>query len=386
MSPEQRVCPRCRALQPPSAVLAPGTTIERPQSRIVIDAKIGEGGMGVVWRAWVFRAPGARGSEEQPPHPVALKVLRPGLDARASAWSQAAKEALRQEAEALRLLSHPNVVSYSDLFEYGGALVLAIEYVDGETLEAVVARHRARARLAGGRNLPCMPLLRAWYYFQQLLGALAASHALGIVHRDVKPSNLLIRRDGLVKLGDFGIAHVAGAAHGAGAASVPTASPLPDAAAGTGAYMSPEQVLSRPVDRRSDLYSAATVLYETLAGRTPFTCEKGEFLVRASQVEAVPPSIRTWLPQAPPVVDRLFARALAKDPSVRFDNAIEMGDAFREALGLPETAEWLAQAEFARTARTARTPSAHTPSNERKLATLREFVAQGYKTVKFASG
>jgi serine/threonine-protein kinase len=145
--------------------------------------------------------------------------------------------------------------------------------------------------------------------------------------------------------------------------------------------MSPEQVLLRPVDRRSDLYSAATVLYEMLAGRTPFVREEGEFLLRASQVDAVPPPVRTWLPQAPPVLDQLFARALSKDPAGRFDNAIEMGDAFRDALGLPETPEWLAQAEFARTAGRPM-PAAAAAEKEKKLATLREFVAHGYKTMR----
>jgi serine/threonine-protein kinase len=366
-----RVCPQCGALQPSRESFAPRVTIDRGDSRLVIDARLGEGGMGVVWRAWVFRQPGTPGADS--PEPVALKVLRPQALIRPGT-----RELFLREAGALRRLSHPNVVAFHDLFEHEGSLVLAIEYVDGETLGAIVARHVARAHLSGGHGLPCMPLLRAWYYFQQLLGALAAIHALGIVHRDVKPSNLLVRRDGLVKLSDFGIARFEGA---------PSTAATQDVAPGTGAYMSPEQVLSRTVDLRSDLYSAAIVLYEMLAGRTPFPDGRGEFMVRKEQVETPPPSLRGYLPQAPPVIDALFARALAKDPAARFENAITMGDAFRTALGLPDTPEWRAQADIASAARTI--AETHGPESverdDKKLATLREFLAQGYKTMKLAS-
>jgi serine/threonine protein kinase len=368
---DPRVCPACGALQPARDAFAPGITIDRGDSRIVLDARVGEGGMGVVWRAWVFRAPTAGGPSE--PEPVGLKVLRPQAMARGGA-----RELFLREADALQRLSHPNVVGFHSLFEHDGNLVLATEYVDGETLAPILARHVARAHLSGGHALPCMPLLRAWYYFQQLLGALAAIHALGIVHRDVKPSNVLVRRDGLVKLGDFGIARLAGA---------PPTALTQEVAPGTGAYMAPEQVLSRAVDARTDLYSAAIVLYEMLAGRTPFLGERGEFLVRKDQVDAEPPPLRTFMPQAPPVVDALFARALAKDPAARFDGAIEMGDAFRDALGLPDTPEWRAQADIAVAARKiAETRGPESDETQvKKLATLREFVVHGYKTMKLAS-
>lgn len=328
--------------------------------------------MGVVWRAWVFHSPGHPDSGT--PRPVALKVLRahPAMEAR---------ELFVREARALQRLSHPNVVGFHDLFEHEQIMMMALEYVDGETLEAIIARHRARARLSGGGGLPCMPFLRSWHYFQQLLGALAAAHSLGIVHRDVKPSNMLVRRDGLVKLGDFGIARIEGAQRLAITS---------DFAPGTGAYMSPEQVLSHAIDGRSDLYSAATVLYEMLAGRTPFSPDQSEFLVRRDQVESTPPRIRTVFPQAPPILDALFARALAKEPGGRFDSAIEMGDAFRTALGMPESPEWRAQDDIARAAKTLAdtrtTPDAQHPEvTEKRLATLREFVVRGYQTRKFAA-
>jgi serine/threonine-protein kinase len=372
---DQRVCPRCHALQPTRESFAPRVTIDRGDARLVIDARLGEGGMGVVWRAWEFRAPGTPGAGDA--EPVALKVLRP--QAMAQGGQERVRDLFLREAEALKRLSHPNVVGFHDLFEHDGSLVLSIEYVAGETLDVIVARHIARAHLRGGHGLPAMPLLRAWYYFQQLLGALAAIHALGIVHRDVKPSNVLVRYDGLVKLGDFGIARFADG---------PVTAATRELAPGTGAYMSPEQVLSGPLDGRSDLYSAAVVLYEMLAGRTPFLGDQGEFLVRKAQVEAPPPPIRAFLPQAPPVVDALFARALAKDPASRFENAIEMGDAFRTALQLPDTPEWRAQADIAFAARTildTRGPESGIAAAQKKLTTLREFVVQGYKTMGHGS-
>jgi serine/threonine-protein kinase len=223
-----------------------------------------------------------------------------------------------------------------------------------------------------------MPFRRAWYYFQQLLGALAATNALSIVHRDVKPSNILIRRDGIVKLSDFGIARLV-------RDGMDRPSSDDGSAPGTGAYMSPEQVLSKPLDGRSDLYSAAIVFYEMLAGRPPFTSEnKSEFMVRQDHVETAPPRFRSLVPQAPPSLDSLFGRALAKDPAYRFHSAIEMGNAFRLALDLADTPEWQAQAEIAQQAPE---PEQSTEKNSReiRLATLREFVVKGYKTANMAS-
>ncbi len=386
---DQRVCPQCRALQPTRDAIAPGAAIDRGDARIVIDAQIGSGGMGVVWRAWVFRPPGTPAAEA--PEPVALKVLRAPTSSgtgRGHEGYQTARELFVREGASLERLSHPNIVAFRDLFEHAGALLLATEYVDGDTLEAVIGRQVARhdRTHAGPRSsrlprLPALPLLRAWYYFEQILGALAAIHALGMVHRDVKPSNVFVRRDGLVKLGDFGIARLAGG---------PTTTLTGEFAPGTGAYMSPEQVMSQPVDARSDVYSAGIVLYEMLSGQTPFGKDRPEFLVRKDQVEAAPPPIRALLPQAPEALDALLARALAKAPEHRYQSVLEMGDAFRSGLGLADAAEWHAQREIARIAGMAQESAGgqvgrSSPAAEQQLATLREFVVRSYKTEKMGS-
>jgi serine/threonine protein kinase len=368
-----RICPTCKTLQPLAIHHGPvgeGTTIDLGYGRIVVQTRIGEGGMGVVWRAWLFYAPSHPRAEEKP-IPVALKMLKP---------QASVQEDLRllffNEADALRSLSHPNIVRFFDFFEMGTSLALAMEFAEGDTLDEVISRHRARAQLSGQGALPGMPYRRAWYYFQQLLGALAATHALSIVHRDVKPSNILIRRDGIVKLGDFGIAHlvrdgIQRTTHGV----VP----------GTGAYMSPEQVLAQAVDGRSDLYSAAIVFYEMLAGRPPFLPDdKTEFTVRQEQVQATPPRFRTLVRQAPPALDALFARALAKDKTHRFHSAIEMGDAFRVALSLADTPAWQAQGEIARRAPEPEEPAEKT-ARQVRLATLREFVAKSYRTANMTA-
>ncbi len=364
------MCTVCGALQPqsPAVALAPGAQIDTGDARIVIDARLGEGGMGIVWRGWLFHAPGTPRANE-PPLPIALKVLTP------SARAQAELRALfAHEAEAMRNLSHPNVVRFYALVDRGDDVAIAMEYVDGDTLADVIARHVARARLAGSNALPGVPFLRAWHYFQQLLGALAGMHALGFVHRDVKPSNVLVRRDGVVKLTDLGIAQLA---------SDPPATRDPDVmTTGTGAYMSREQVLGLPLDGRSDLYSAGILLFEMLAGRTPFDPEeRGEFLVRHDQVETPPPSIRSFVPQAPPVLDALFMRALAKDPAARFATAIEMGNAFRNALGIPESPEWHAQAEMAHAAAVPAAARA-APARAARMETLRLLLVDRYRTAK----
>lgn len=306
-----------------------GTELDLGWGKVIVGDVVGEGGMGVVRRGWLYYNP-AGAHAGTPPHPVAIKVLHPLLKAR-----ERARQLFLGEAEALSRLSHPNVVHFFGLVQNDGQLAIVIELVEGRPLSHVIAWHSVHARKT---SIPCLPFMRAWQYFSQLLGALAAIHALGIIHRDVKPSNVLVRTDEVVKLTDFGIARVP-------AEEIRNTGGM---APGTGAYMAPEQVLGRDIDARADLYSAAIVLYEMLTGVTPFdTPGRNEIMIRTAQVEETPPAITRLVPQAPPVLDVLMARALAKDAIHRFGSAIEMGEAFRTALGLRKSPGWTAQQRLA---------------------------------------
>ncbi len=369
--------------------LSPGRTVERGFGRYVVDQVLGSGAMGTVYRAWLFFAP-TPGQPPREPVLVALKQLN-----RKSAGHPALRAFFSNEAEALRRLDHPNVVRFYELFamptaapppppvepdedtvEPGPMPIIAMEHVDGDTLEAVIGRSVARARQAHAPVQPALPFERAWYYLQQVLGALAAGHALGIVHRDVKPSNILIRRDGIVKMTDYGISHVVNPSHGEVAPSPSELSP------GTGAYMSPEQVLGRNIDGRSDLYSVAIVLYEAIAGRTPFLSQnRTEFSLRMDQVHTPPPPIRQFAPHASPALEHAFQRALAKSPEHRFGSAIEMGEAFRDALGIPSTPAWRALGDLAGVANPA---GSQDPARAAKVATLRQIIARSFATQPMA--
>lgn len=346
--PEARDCPRCGAILPAPVAPFPGGMVELGWGRVVLGAKLGDGGMGTVYRGWLSYNP-AGPFAGSPRHEVAVKVLHPMLSSR-----EHVRRLFQGEAEAMASLSHPNVVRFFGMSEASGQLAIVLELVEGDSLDRVIERSSRRA-VPGG--LPAMPFMRAWYYFQQLLGALAATHALGIVHRDVKPANLLLRHDGLAKLTDFGIARLpADVARTTGGMQP-----------GTGAYMSPEQVNGQQLDGRSDLYSAAIVLYEMLTGRTPFDAPgRSELVIRAAQLDEVAPPLCQFIPRAlidhpgaphaSAVLDQLMARALAKYPAHRFSSAIELGNAFRTALQLPDTSGWQAQQNFAHKAKSLADP------------------------------
>jgi eukaryotic-like serine/threonine-protein kinase len=330
-----RFCPHCgveQTEQPERVRIELGSELELGWGKAIVGQVIGEGGMGIVHRGWLYYNPRGRRAGT-PPHPVAVKVLHPLLKGR-----ERARKLFLGEARALARLSHPNIVHFFALVEECGQLALVIELVEGQPLSEIITDAARRARPGG---IPCLPFVRAWFYFSQLLGALAAIHALGIIHRDVKPSNVLVRTDGVVKLTDFGIARV----------PAEEARTTGGMAPGTGAYMSPEQVTGGEIDPRSDLYSAAIVLFEMLTGVTPFDAPaRNEIMVRTAQVEETAPPMTRLIPQAPPVLDLLMARALAKDPMHRLGSAVEMGEAFRAALGLPESAGWTAQRRLAENA------------------------------------
>lgn len=336
---EARFCPFCGVLIVKATKLSigPGAELDLEDwGRAVLGHTIGEGGMGVVYRGWLYYNPAGRFANT-PPHPIAVKLLHPLLQGKARA-----RKLFMREATALARLSHPNIVHFFGLSDFEGQLALVMELVHGESLSDMLARVRAESR-RGHNPLPALPLAQAWHYFAQLLGALASIHSFGILHRDIKSPNVLVRGDGVIKVTDFGIAQVpAEEARNTGGM-----------APGTGAYMSPEQVLNQPLDPRADLYSAAIVLYEMLTGVTPFDSpDRNELMVRAAQIEHIPAPLSSILKQAPPVLDMLMARALAKDPAQRFGSAVEFGETFRTALGLPPTPGWSLQQELADVAKT----------------------------------
>jgi tetratricopeptide (TPR) repeat protein len=228
-------CARCRESV---GLVAAADAGPRQLGRYRLDRELGRGGMGVVWQAW----------DPALERAVAIKLLRP------DAIDDQARARLLREARALAQLQHPNVVAVHDVGEHGGDVYLATELVDGEDLE----------RWQRGR--PAGELLAA---YAQAARGLAAAHALGLVHRDVKPSNIFVGRDGRVRVGDFGLATRGPAASDA----------LPDdadgrltdagAVVGTPAYMAPEQRRGGAVDARADQYSLCVALVEALRGARP---------------------------------------------------------------------------------------------------------------------
>lgn len=265
-----------------------------------IEGEVGRGGMGIVFAA----------VHEQLGRRVAVKQLAPALTRQPEF-----RERFSGEARAQARLQHPNVVSVYDLLETDGEFFLVMEYVEGTALGDHLA-----ARPAG-----CLPWKEAIGLLAQVLEALDYAHARGVIHRDVKPSNVIVCADGRIKLTDFGIALLAGDPRLTVSQSV----------IGTPTYMSPEQILRpREVDRRTDLYSAAVVLYEMLAGAPPFEADN-DFQLSKLQIEAPPPDLGARVPGLPQEVTATVARALAKAPEERFPDARAFLAALRAGAATP---------------------------------------------------
>src|SRR5439155_24447125 len=226
-------------------------------------------------------------------------------------------ERFRREAESAAGLSHPNVVSIYDRGEVEGTYYIAMEYLEGKTLkELLVARGPTPVRVAID-------------YTRQILSALEFSHRSGIVHRDIKPHNVVVAPDGRLKVTDFGIAR-------SGSSQMTEAGSI----IGTAQYLSPEQAQGKPVHPSSDLYSVGVVLYEMLTGTVPFTGETAlEIAMKHLNAVPEPPSAKerpAVLGEVPHELDSVILRALAKDPGDRYQTAREMdADLARVAQGLP---------------------------------------------------
>lgn len=277
-------------------------TVVRPAAlparlgRYVPIERLGAGAMGVVWRA----------HDPAIDRNVAIKVMRTSM------LDDAARDAFlarfRTEVRAAGRCSHPAIVAVYDFADDAEAPFIVMEFVEGTTLGRMLRESAAKRAAVTPRLVAAM---------LEVLDGLGAAHATGVVHRDVKPGNIMITPSGAAKLADFGIARVdLSALTGTGAMI------------GTPGYMAPEQALGRPVDQRADLFAVAAILFEILVGRAPFAGGSlPETLLRLTSPEPVElgPLARTAL--AP-----VLAQGLAKKPEQRFDSASQFRDALRAAL------------------------------------------------------
>src|SRR3972149_887717 len=243
--------------------------------------KLGEGGMGVVYKAL----------DTKLDRPVALKFLPPHLSS-----SPEEKERFLHEAKAASALSHPNITVIHEINESEGQVYIAMEYVEGKTLK----------KLAESKELS---LRKALDLAIQACDGLAAAHKKEIIHRDIKSENLMLTKEGQVKIMDFGLAKVKGATKLTKAGST----------LGTTAYMSPEQASGEEIDQRSDIFSFGVVLYELLAGQLPF---KGEHqaAVIYSILNEEPQPLARYNNQVSGKLEEIVSKALAKDREERYQH------------------------------------------------------------------
>ncbi|WP_097870826.1 protein kinase domain-containing protein [Streptomyces sp. rh34] len=265
---------------------------------------LGEGGMASVYLAY----------DSALDRQVAIKTLHTELGR-----EQSFRERFRREAQAVAKLQHTNIVSVFDTGEdeLGGALMpyIVMEYVEGQPLGSVLA--------ADIRSHGAMPADKALKVTADVLAALETSHEMGLVHRDIKPGNVMMTKRGIVKVMDFGIAR----AMQSGVTSMTQTGMV----VGTPQYLSPEQALGRGVDARSDLYSVGIMLFQLLTGRIPFDADSPLAIAYAHvQEEPVAPSSINR--SVTPAMDALVARALKKNPNERFPSAAAMRDEIARVL------------------------------------------------------
>lgn len=259
--------------------------------------EIARGGMGVVYEAF----------DPNLERRVAIKTLH--SNAHESHRASEMLERFRREAQAAARLNHPNIVTVYEFGNHNGTMFIAMEFVEGSNLRDAL------------RKDPAFSWEDISSIMQQLLAGLGHAHQHGVIHRDVKPANIFLLKNGDLKLGDFGVARV-------------ETSDLTQmgSSLGTPTYMAPEQILGAMIDPRSDLFAAGVVLYELLTGVKPFTGEMTVVTHKIVQEDPLWPSeIRQNIP---PVLDKLIRQALAKDPEARFQTAQEFSLAIQALQGL----------------------------------------------------
>jgi eukaryotic-like serine/threonine-protein kinase len=263
-----------------------------------IERVLGAGGMGTVYLA----------RDPDLPRSDALKVLSAELSRDADFRAR-----FIREADVAAALDHPNIVSVHRRGEFEGQLWIAMQFVDGTDADAA---------LRGGTMTPA----RAVYIIGQVAKALDYAHQRGVVHRDVKPANLLLSGpvgpDERVLLGDFGIAR----------AFDDVGLTIPGSVTATVAYAAPEVLAGEPADGRADLYSLACTLFRLLTGRAPFATASGSAAVMSAHLHAPPPKVTDVMPNLPTQLDDVIATAMAKDPALRFSSARSLAEAASTAL------------------------------------------------------
>jgi len=266
--------------------------------------KLGEGGMGVVYKA----------KDTHLDRLVAVKVLPPE-----KIGDPDRKRRFTQEAKAASALNHPNIITIHDIDEADGVYFISMELVAGKTLSALIPRHGMR-------------LAEVLKYAIQIADALAKAHAAGIIHRDLKPSNIMVTDQGLVKVLDFGLAKLTETVPVGEHEATRTMKPATEEGkiVGTVAYMSPEQAEGKTIDARSDIFSFGSVLYEMLTGRRAF---QGD--TKASTIAAIlrddPKPVSQVVEGLPREVERIVRRCLRKDAEQRFQTMADLKVALAEA-------------------------------------------------------
>ncbi len=267
-----------------------GVVLDR---RYRIESRIARGGMSTVYRATDLRLD----------RPVAVKIMDPQFAADPQFLAR-----FEFEARAVARLNHPGLVAVYDQGQDGDHVFLVMELVEGGTLRELL------------RERGPMPPHAAAAVAAPVLGALAVAHRAGLVHRDVKPENVLISEAGEVKIADFGLVRAVAAATTTSRSVI----------LGTAAYLSPEQVTTGSADARSDVYSAGVLVFEMLTGRTPFTGDTS-LSVAYQRVEKDVPDPGSWIDGVPEEFDELVRRATEREPGERFDDAEAMARALGEA-------------------------------------------------------
>jgi eukaryotic-like serine/threonine-protein kinase len=275
-----------------------GTTV----SHYRILEKLGEGGMGVVYKARDLRLDRF----------VCIKVLRAE-----QLKDESRKQRFVQEAKSASSLNHPNIITIHEIDQADGTDFIVMEFVAGKTLQQLIP--------SGG--LPVADVLK---YAIPIASALAAANAAGIIHRDIKPGNIMVGSNGIVKVLDFGLAKLTAQEENAdGVTQTLKAQTEEGTVVGTAAYMSPEQAQGKTVDARSDIFSFGAVLYEMLSGHRAFQ-GANRMSTLASILQQEPKPLTEFDSRIPREVERIVVRCLRKDPDRRFQHMADLKVALEE--------------------------------------------------------